>query len=106
MRQQNPLPFPKPAHYDRDRYQLLLRYIRLNPKLPIQLHNGDCNNEGAISSDMIGMNYAWPEGDYATRQAAFSASVDAAANAIKDGLGIRITVAAPAPGQSALGIKE
>jgi hypothetical protein len=45
------------------------------------------------------------EGDYTTRQAAFSAAVDAASNAIKDGLGIRISVAAPSPGQSALGIK-
>ena len=73
---ENRLPFPKPAHYDRDRYQLLLRYIKLNPKLPIQLHNGDCNNEGAISSDMIGMNYAWPEGDYATREKIFQDHVN------------------------------
>jgi FAD dependent oxidoreductase len=72
----NRLPFQKPAHYDRDRYQLLLRYIRLNPKLPIQLHNGDCNNEGAVSSDMIGMNYAWPEGDYATREKIFQDHVN------------------------------
>ena len=75
------LPFPKPAHYDRDRYQLLLRYIKqtqkLTPKLmPIQLHNGDCNNEGAVSSDMIGMNYAWPEGDYATRERIFQDHVN------------------------------
>ncbi len=45
------------------------------------------------------------EGAYTTRQAAFSAAVDAAANAIKDGLGIRISVAPPSPGQSALGAK-
>jgi hypothetical protein len=43
------------------------------------------------------------EGAYETRQAAFSAAVGAASNAIKDGNGVRISVAAPSPGESALG---
>jgi hypothetical protein len=45
------------------------------------------------------------EGEYSTKQAAFDSAVGAAANAIKDGLGISITVDAPASGESALGGK-
>ncbi len=64
------LPFPKPAGYDRARYALLLRYLNKQPKpvLPFQLVRGDCNNSGGFSTDYIGGNYAWPEGDYATRE--------------------------------------
>jgi len=42
-------------------------------------------------------------GEYATKEAAFEAAAAAASNAIKDGLGVTITVPAPAPGESALG---
>jgi hypothetical protein len=45
------------------------------------------------------------EGEYATKQAAFDSAVVAAANAIKDGVGVSITVDPPAPGESALGGK-
>ena len=64
------LPFPKPAGYDRDRYALLLRYLKRQPKpaMPFQLDGGDCNNNGGFSTDYIGGNYAWPKGDYATRE--------------------------------------
>ena len=64
------LPFPKPAGYDRDRYALLLRYLnkQSKPAMPFQLARGDCNNNGGFSTDYIGGNYAWPEGDYATRE--------------------------------------
>ena len=65
------LPFPKPANYDRNRYLLLLRYIKLKPPLPLQLHNGDSNNQGGFSTDYIGASYGWPEGDYATREKIF-----------------------------------
>jgi hypothetical protein len=64
------LPFPKPAGYDRDRYALLLRYLKKQPKptMPFQLGAGDCNNNGGFSTDYIGGDYAWPEADYATRE--------------------------------------
>lgn len=42
-------------------------------------------------------------GDYATKEAAFEAVAGAASNAIKDGLGITITVPARAPGEAAAG---
>ena len=44
-----------------------------------------------------------PEGDYATKEAAFEAAAGAASNAIKDGLGVSIKVPQRAPGESALG---
>ena len=72
------LPFPKPAGYDRDRYALLLRYLKKQPKpaMPFQLDRGDCNNNGGFSTDYIGGNYAWPEGDYATREKIFQDHVN------------------------------
>lgn len=72
------LPFPKPANYDRNRYLLLLRYLmtQSKPAMPFQLHVGDCNNQGGFSTDYIGGNYAWPEGDYATREQIFQDHVN------------------------------
>lgn len=46
-----------------------------------------------------------PEGNYATKEAAFEAATGAASNAIKSGEGITITVAPRAPGESAIGGK-
>ncbi len=70
----NRLPFPKPAQYDPMRYELLLRYMKaghwtvmnLSKAMPNQ--KTDTNNKGAFATDNIGMNYEYPEGDYATRQ--------------------------------------
>jgi hypothetical protein len=45
------------------------------------------------------------EGDYATKEAAFESAASAASNAIKDGLGVVITVEPRAPGESAIGGK-
>lgn len=72
------LPFPKSEGYDRGRYALLERYLKAqsDPKLPTQLHNGDCNNNGGFSTDHIGANYAWPEADYATREKIFQDHVN------------------------------
>jgi hypothetical protein len=79
------LPWPKPADYDPKRYALLLRYLSKKPAEkwtfggndgPFQLHAGDCNNSGGFSTDMIGANYAWPTGDYATREKIYQAHVN------------------------------
>lgn len=70
-------PFPRPSGYDPARYELLRRYLdagvwdamRLNTPMP----NGktDLNNNGAVSTDNIGRNYDWPDGDYRTRERIF-----------------------------------
>jgi hypothetical protein len=73
----NRLPVPKPAGYDPRRYELLLRYIQagvwdaLFLTLPIPNRKTDTNNFGGFSSDHIGANYGWPEGDYAARERIF-----------------------------------
>jgi ribulose 1,5-bisphosphate synthetase/thiazole synthase len=70
----NRLPFPKPDPYDPLRYELLLRYIHsgvfdaLDSSKPMPGGKTDTNNNGAFSTDNIGMNYDYPEGDYATRE--------------------------------------
>ena len=64
----------RPKRYDPLRYELLLRNLEAGdhriPWNPIGLPNRktDTNNNFAISTDNIGMNYDYPEGDYATRE--------------------------------------
>ncbi|MGC3970908.1 MAG: FAD-dependent oxidoreductase [Pirellulales bacterium] len=71
----NRIPFPKPAGYDPLRYELALRTILagqwdgLGAPSAMPNRKTDTNNRGAFSSDNIGMNYDYPEGDYATREA-------------------------------------
>jgi hypothetical protein len=68
------LPFPKPQGYDPERYTLLARYIHAGVwdvlRLTKWMPNGktDTNNYGAFSTDNIGRNYGWPDGDWATRE--------------------------------------
>ncbi|MCC8423712.1 FAD-dependent oxidoreductase [Mucilaginibacter sp. UR6-11] len=68
----------KPLGYDSTHYELLLRFLEKKPakdlgaflKLDMMPgHKTDINNNGPFSTDMIGMNYAYPDGDYATRAA-------------------------------------
>jgi len=72
------IPFPKPRGYDPDRYSLLARFLKFDPRVrwtlnyttkpltdgPVQMKNGDCNNAGSFSSDYVGGNYCWPDGTY------------------------------------------
>ena len=77
----NQVPFPKPDGYDANRFELLARLIQAtrektgksprfgdlcNP-LSIPNHKVDTNNNGAFSTDYIGKDWEYPEGDYATR---------------------------------------
>ncbi|MEN6405320.1 MAG: FAD-dependent oxidoreductase [Thermoguttaceae bacterium] len=76
----NRRPFPKPAHYDPLRYELLLRYVEAGGKTffngganfatgsPMPNRKTDTNNSGPFSTDNIGANYAYPDGDDATRE--------------------------------------
>ena len=66
-----------PTGYDVARYELLLRNCDAGdmriPWNPIFMPNRktDTNNNFAISTDYIGANYDYPNGDYKTRQAIF-----------------------------------
>ena len=73
----NRIPFAKPEGYDPMRYELLLRTILAGANqygdtyfTESRMPNGktDSNNKGPFSTDNIGMNYDYPEGDYATRK--------------------------------------
>lgn len=77
--------FEKPENYNPEMYELLARAIRkmdtdinkylLMPSgIPEQKY--DANNKGPLSTDMIGMNYDYPEADYDTRQKIWDAHVD------------------------------
>ena len=70
----NRLPIEKPARYNERDFELLLRYAesgRYHPPAtkwdPLPNAKTDTNNHGAVSTDFIGMNWDYPEGDYATR---------------------------------------
>jgi len=70
---ENRVPFPKPDGYDPLRYELPARYLaagtdgRYFDPAPMPNRKTDTNNNGAFSTDNLGMNYAYPEGDYETR---------------------------------------
>lgn len=70
----NRRPWPKPANYDEKRYELLLRNFEAgDPRLPwnpllMPNRKTDANNNFAVSTDHIGANYDYPDGDYATRE--------------------------------------
>jgi len=109
-REDNRVPFPKPAGYEPARFALLAKMLAamdavkreaaLAPETQVQkgdprarlkqpwslwdvmkpdpIPNGktDTNNNGAFSTDYIGGNYAYAEGDYATRARIWQAHVD------------------------------
>lgn len=70
------VPWPKPAHYDPARYELLLRYINAHPGIVFarlvhlgSIPNGkfDLNASGPFSIDYVNGNRAYPEASYADR---------------------------------------
>jgi hypothetical protein len=73
-RSENRRPWPKPANYDEKLYELLLRNFEAGdlrlPWNPILMPNRktDANNNFAFSTDHIGMNYGYPEGDHQARR--------------------------------------
>ncbi|PQO25203.1 xanthan lyase [Blastopirellula marina] len=71
---ENSVPFAKPEGYDESVYELLFRnYEAGDPRVPLHpapAPNGktDTNNNGAFSTDNIGMNYDYPEASYEQRK--------------------------------------
>lgn len=66
----------RPENYDSSRYELLLRVLEKEPNRLFNLimkpdfmpnKKTDINNNGPFSTDMIGMNYEYPESSYAKR---------------------------------------
>jgi hypothetical protein len=76
-REENRIDITRPKEYDSTRYTLLLRVLEKAPAkdlwafLKFDLmpnRKTDINNNGAFSTDMIGMNYNYPEADYFERK--------------------------------------
>jgi hypothetical protein len=79
QRADNKMAIRAPVAYEPQRYEVLARHIEnlVAEKKPINLrmllkidmvtpHKTDINNQGAVSTDFIGMNYDYPNGDWAT----------------------------------------
>jgi len=73
---QNKITITRPPDYDSTRYELLLRVLEKEPKKPFNLilkpdimpnNKTDINNNGPFSTDMIGVNYEYPDADYTKR---------------------------------------
>jgi hypothetical protein len=70
----NRIPFSQPTGYDETHYELLFRNFEAGetvvPWSPTMMPNRktDTNNNRGFSTDYIGGNYEWAEGDYATRE--------------------------------------
>lgn len=74
----NQVAITQPEGYDPAKYELLIRVLEKDPQRPFNLilkpdlmpnKKTDINNNGPLSTDMIGMNYDFPEADYAKRAA-------------------------------------
>jgi hypothetical protein len=81
----NLIPIPKPENYQPERYELLLRQMKKRPWKSLQdgfiwsgMPNGktDINNRNGFSTDMIGMNWEYPDADYQKRAEIWKAHVD------------------------------
>jgi len=72
------IPFPKPNDYNPGRYGLLARFLNFDPNIkwllnyttrpmtdgPVQMRNGDSNNAGSFSSDLVDGSHRWPDGTF------------------------------------------
>lgn len=75
----NRVTITRPEGYDSSRYELLLRLMDAQPEnrtlndyvilSPMPNQKTDINNRGGFSTDMIGMNYRYPEAGYEERAA-------------------------------------
>lgn len=81
----NMVPFTKPDGYDPARWQLARNFMLQNPgrssasltdfMIVSNMPNNktDINNHGAISTDVIGASWGWPEASFADRKTMFQA---------------------------------
>lgn len=72
------VPFPKPEGYDPARYGLLAWFLNFDSAIkwtlnyatkpmtdgPVQMRNGDSNNGGSFSSDLVDGSHFWPDGTF------------------------------------------
>ena len=72
--QTNMIAVAKPEGYDEKTYEIVFRAIEAGQKnrffkfSALPNYKTDSNNDAGASTDLIGMNYDYPEADYATRE--------------------------------------
>ncbi len=79
---ENRIPITRPGDYDSSKYELMVRLFAAQPEMRkisdyfiwsrMPHHKTDINNRGGFSTDMIGMNYDYPDGSYKKRQKIFN----------------------------------
>lgn len=75
---ENRLPWPKPAGYRESDYEILLRNFEAGDhrvpwhRVAMPNRKTDTNNNFAISTDALGMSWAWPEADWERRESLFA----------------------------------
>ena len=82
----DPIPWPKPAYYKLESYELLKRYVNAAPNSewwnlvysrgPLKLNEGDCNSAGPVSLDFVGGSIGWTEAGYEEREQIFQNHVN------------------------------
>ena len=81
----NLVPITQPENYDPQRYELALRLHAVSPRKSVYDYfiwsrmpnrKTDINNNGGISTDMIGMNWEYPDADYDRRKEIWKAHED------------------------------
>lgn len=81
----NQVPITKPENYAPEKYELLLRQMEKRPWKSLQdgfiwsampNEKTDINNRNGFSTDMIGMNWVYPDADYAARARIWKAHTD------------------------------
>lgn len=71
---ENRLPVERPATYEEKNYELLLRSIEAGRTskffslTAMPNHKTDCNSTEPFSTNFVGMNHAYPDGDHAVRE--------------------------------------
>lgn len=82
---ENLIPIEEPENYDAAKYELLGRYVVANPPeslrdlikvSPVPNLKTDINDGCPFSTDYIGANWDYPEGDYQTRKAVIKDHTD------------------------------
>jgi hypothetical protein len=81
----NRIAITKPANYEPRHYELLIRQLEKRPGKSLQdifiwsrmpNQKTDINNRNGFSTDMIGMNWEYPDADYRKRQEIWTAHTD------------------------------
>ena len=71
---ENRIPFHRPDDYDEREFELMFRNFEAGEKRTPWINSSmpnrktDTNNRNGFSTDFIGQNYDYPEGDYASRE--------------------------------------